>query len=163
MSNGQSIQALMANLQRDDWGGIEKLMGRFAADPQAKERSAQEERAAHERRARYLAALAAVFSTEDGRLVLEELLNGTLRRTTFQTQFGVDPLQAYAHGAFREGQNAVVATILKDLAEVGRDHTPEKELSDERWGEQLAAGTDRIRHRKPSGWRNWRNWRFWRR
>ncbi|WP_054782860.1 hypothetical protein [Pseudovibrio denitrificans] len=152
--NGQSIAELMGNLQGDDWGSVDGLMNKFSADPKAKEKASQENRENQRRRTQYLAALATVFSSEEGQLVLDELLNGTVRRIKFHTQLGIDPWQSHAYGCYREGQNSVVAMILKDLAEVGGGVAPEKE-NDDGWRSRVRAGSEQLR--KPRK----RRWWFW--
>ncbi len=131
--NGQSIEALLSAAKRDDWGGLNELMAQFGADPQKREAQARDKAAQEARRAKYLAALAAVFSTDEGALVLDELCDGTLRRIAFHTQIGIDPRQALLNGAFREGQNSVVAALLKDLAEVLGDAFPPAKETEHGW------------------------------
>lgn len=65
---------------------------------------------------RAAAALARFASSPDGAEAFELLLDGTLRRATFTAQLGLDPMQAYAFGVFREGQNSLMAAILKLVA-----------------------------------------------
>lgn len=154
--SGQSIPEMMEALSGDDWSAVNSLMRQFEVNPEKRARNEAQQREKQAQRDRYLAALATIFASDDGQVVLEELLNGTVRRVTFQTQIGIDPQQAHAYGCFREGQNSVVAAILKDLAEVGGGVAPEKETNDE-WRTRARA---RAGHLGKSGKRRW--WHFWR-
>jgi len=58
------------------------------------------------------------------REALELLLDMTLRRATFTAALGLDPMQAYAYGVFREGQNSLMTVILNMIAK-GRKDRPE--------------------------------------
>lgn len=69
------------------------------------------------------AAAARLFDTADGRAVLEYLCDATLRRPTFIAQIGLDPMKAYGHGVFREGQNSAIYLLLSLIAE-GRGEQP---------------------------------------
>lgn len=60
---------------------------------------------------------ARIFDSEDGAILLEHMVEATFRRIVFFTQLGVDPQQALLQGAFREGMCAIVAEILKLIAE----------------------------------------------
>ncbi len=66
---------------------------------------------------------ARVFDTPEGRVVLEHLCDLTLRRPTFIALVNLPMHQAYGIGCHREGQNAIVHTILKLIAE-GRQEAP---------------------------------------
>lgn len=93
------------------------------ADPRRREMAkmaALEDKAEHERLA---GAVARLLDTDDGRIVIEHMLDVTLRRIAFTVQFGVDPMHSAFFGAFREGQNALVAALLKLYAE-GKDKAP---------------------------------------
>jgi hypothetical protein len=53
--------------------------------------------------------------------LLNFLAETTLHRQTFVTPFiGIDPMQAYCYGVFREGQNSLVFSIFKLIAD-GRE------------------------------------------
>ncbi len=66
------------------------------------------------------ACAAAMAASDDGRVVLEFLLDATLRRPVFLPGLGPEALVYAAH---REGQNAVVWQLLQAIAE-GRGETP---------------------------------------
>ena len=68
-------------------------------------------------------AAARLFDTPDGRAVLEYLCDATLRRPTFIAHLGLEPMKAYGHGVFREGQNSAVYLLLSLIAE-GRGEQP---------------------------------------
>jgi hypothetical protein len=79
---------------------------------------------------RIRALAARKFGDADGEELLEALCDATLRRPTFITQMGVDPMQALMFGAFREGH--------------GRRHLPVARL--DRRGAKRAAATARGSH-----------------
>lgn len=68
-------------------------------------------------------AYARLFATDDGKLVLEHLLDVTLRRATWTAALGLTPDQAYGHGVLREGQNSLAFFILSLIAR-GREEAP---------------------------------------
>ena len=57
------------------------------------------------------------FASPAGAAVLEDLLNRTLRRSTWDATQGMD--QATAAGLFREGQNAIVTDIIGMMKAAG--------------------------------------------
>jgi hypothetical protein len=74
---------------------------------------------------RVAAVLARLYSQDANfREALDFLLDSTLRRATFTAQLGLDPMQAYAFGVFREGQNSFAMALLKLIA-IGRKDKPE--------------------------------------
>ncbi len=84
-------------------------------------------RAALEAQQHIAQAAARLFASDDGRTVLEWLCDVTLRRPVFMTQLGLDPMQAHVHGAFREGQNALVFAIMAAMAEGRQEQPPQRE------------------------------------
>lgn len=82
-----------------------------------------------EEQRRVSAAYARFFMTEDGRTILENLCDVTVRRPTFVSILGVDPLQAYAHGVQREGANALLWFILTHIAAGRSQQMPDREGS----------------------------------
>lgn len=68
-------------------------------------------------------AIARVAGTDDGKVTLEWLLDQTLRRPVHVGGPGVDPMQAYAEGRYREGKNAIVHLLLVAIAR-GRGEQP---------------------------------------
>lgn len=93
-----------------------------AADPA---KGAAERSASSERGERAAAHLARLHAADPGfRDALDFLLDSTLRRATFTAALGIDPMQAYAFGVFREGQNSFAAALLKLIA-IGRKDRPE--------------------------------------
>ncbi len=115
-----SLEAALEDAEaRDGWGWFE-----HHADPAkgAAAKSASSERG--ERAAAHLARLHAFDPAF--RDALDFLLDSTLRRATFTAQLGLDPMQAYAFGVFREGQNSFASALLKLIA-LGRKDKPEPE------------------------------------
>lgn len=72
-------------------------------------------------------ACARVAATPDGQAMLEWLCDATLRRPTFLALVDLDPMRCFAHGVFREGQNAVVFLLLKAIAEGRQEPPPQRE------------------------------------
>lgn len=104
-----SLQALQASAAAGGWDWLEAAEKRiFGKAPAA---------LTAEARQRLAEATARIFNSPDGAILLEAMLDRTLRRIVFVTQLGVDPQQALLHGAFREGQNALAAEILRLKAE----------------------------------------------
>jgi hypothetical protein len=89
-------------------------------------RGAQQKRVETTRGERVALSLARFASSPDGAEALEFLLDATLRRATFTAQLGLDPMQAYSFGVFREGQNALMASILKLIAQGRKDETSQQ-------------------------------------
>jgi hypothetical protein len=68
-----------------------------------------------------IAQIAAALDTvPEFRELMGFLAKNTLHRVVFVAALGVEPMQAYAYGAFREGQNALLFSIFKLIAQ-GRD------------------------------------------
>lgn len=112
-----AAEAMITQTARDGWEFFE-----HANDP-AKGEAAR--RAASEKGARAAAIAAALWNIPEFRELLEFLLDASLRRATFTAQMGLDPMQAYSFGVFREGQNAMIYAILKLIAQ-GRKIEPPK-------------------------------------
>lgn len=66
------------------------------------------------------ACAAQVFATDEGKVVLEFLLDATLRRPLFLPGLGPEGLVYAAH---REGQNSIVWQLVQAIA-IGRRETP---------------------------------------
>lgn len=66
---------------------------------------------------------ASVYATDQGKRLIDHLVEITLARATFTAMLGLPMDAAYGHGTFREGQNAIVFTLLKMIAE-GRKEQP---------------------------------------
>lgn len=113
MSNGQSLSKMIQMAQAQDWSAFDALDPalRSEVDPRV---AAQEEDL---KRQRIAAAAAKIFTSPEGELVLETILDKTLRRSSFFAMLGIDPMQVAMFGAFREGQNALVTEILRLIAE----------------------------------------------
>ena len=62
-------------------------------------------------------AAALYAGSPEFRVVLEWMLDVTLRRAAFVARLGLPMDQAYGFGCFREGQNALAAALLKLIAE----------------------------------------------
>lgn len=58
-------------------------------------------------------AYAHVFSSAEGKMVLEDLLDQTLRRATWDGNRSLE--QAATYGLMREGQNSIVACIMQRM------------------------------------------------
>ncbi len=116
MTPEPSLDAALADAAgREGWAFFE-----HAADP-GKGDAAQ--RAATERGERVAAHLAHLHANDPGFVdALDFLLDATLRRQTFTAALGLDPMQAYAFGVFREGQNSFAFAMLKLIA-MGRRET----------------------------------------
>jgi|GEM_PF-1057278 len=69
------------------------------------------------------AAYARVFTTDDGRAVLEHLADNTVRRPTFQAMPGVPLEQMAILGVQREGCNALFFFMMQMIA-TGRQQSP---------------------------------------
>lgn len=114
MTDPQKIpfEALEAQAAANGWGFFD---GPLAARAEAEKRmrSSRGERA----------ALIAAMLAEAPQFVelMEFLADETLRRVDFVSGLGVDPMQAYAFGVFREGQKAMLLSIFKLIAD-GRGH-----------------------------------------
>ena len=63
---------------------------------------------------------AALDAVPEFRELLDYLAEGTLHRQHFIAPAFIDPMQGYAYGMFREGQNAAIFAIYKLIAQ-GRD------------------------------------------
>lgn len=91
----------------------------FFDGPSAETREA--EARARSAKGQRIAALATAFDdVPEFRELLDFLAEGTLHRVTFLHPLGLDPMQGYAYGQFREGQNASIFAIYKLIAQ-GRD------------------------------------------
>ena len=93
-------------LERFAGGGWETLaqMGADLADP-----SPTKSEQAYERLA---GAAARVAATPDGKILVEWLLDLTLRKTSWHGQLGLDVNKIAAFGLLREGQNSIVALLV---------------------------------------------------
>lgn len=89
-------------------------------DPERMKRAAEHDRGIQ------MAKTAARLATDTGFLeLLEFLMDHSLRRATFTAQLGIDPMQAYAFGVFREGQNSMIYALLKLIANGRNAATPQ--------------------------------------
>jgi hypothetical protein len=127
MSNGQSLNDMMRLASGQDWSMFDAL------DPAVKDgvdpRIAKQEQELE--RQRISSAAARIFSTPEGELVLDAILDKTLRRTCYFAMLGIDPGQVAMFGAFREGQNALVTEILRLIAEGrGEPQPPQRGVQD---------------------------------
>lgn len=85
-------------------------------------------RLAIEQQERIHALAARIFAPgTDGEELLEALCDATLRRPVFVTHLGVDPMQALAAGAHREGQNAAIYLLLAWIAQGRGEPQPQRE------------------------------------
>ena len=116
MTAEPSLEAALDDADaRDGWEWFE-----HHADPNKGE---AKKSAATEKGERAAAALARLHAHDPGfGEALDFLLDSTLRRQTFTAGLGLDPMQAYAFGVFREGQNSFAFAMLKLIA-MGRRET----------------------------------------
>lgn len=95
----------MTDLSQPGWGGLD--LTRSAIEARSKEAARKRLDMAH--------LVDAVFSTQDGQIVLEHLLDLTVRKpmlpATVPAQQPVTSAETVPYVAFREGQNSVVAHI----------------------------------------------------
>jgi len=126
MIGAPSVEDLISSAKNADWSWFEKLEVQFGGG------AAREKQLEVEARRRELAGAAArVYDTPDGQLLIQSFVDATLLRQVFVTQLGVDPMQAYAYGAFREGANAFVTQLLKLIAEGQSEPAPpSREITD---------------------------------
>jgi len=106
-------------------GSADELVRQLFGAPSEEQQKALEEQ--HLADLAVAQAAARVFSTDDGRLVLEHLLDVTLRRPTFIAHANLDPMRAYAHGVMREGQNQIVFVLLQAIARGRQQDLPQRE------------------------------------
>lgn len=110
------LSGLMKAAEAEGWQVIDDLTKPGAAARPASAMPETEKAAAE--------AMARLLATDDGRTVMEWLLDKTLRRASWAYQLGLDPMQIALQGVMREGQNAIVQMML-DAAARGRDQQPE--------------------------------------
>ncbi|MFZ1963450.1 MAG: hypothetical protein WAU78_08270 [Roseiarcus sp.] len=116
--NEPSLDAALEGAEAlEGWGFFEHAQEPRKGDAEAK--------AASERGQRVAANLARLYASDPAfSEALDFLLDSTLRRATFTAALGLDPMQAYAFGVFREGQNSFATALLKLIA-IGRKERPE--------------------------------------
>lgn len=114
------IEKLLRSAGDNGWEFFEGLLGTDAkrATSVSPEQIARAEKLAH--------VWATFYGSEDGRLAIEHLIEITLGRPTFIAQLGLPMDAAYGHGCQREGQNAIVFTVLKMIAEGRKERAPER-------------------------------------
>lgn len=76
-----------------------------------------------EKQKRTAACYARLFASDDGRAVLEDLADNSVRRPTFFAQLGLDAMQMAMLGCQREGSNALFFFIMRMIA-LGRQQMP---------------------------------------
>lgn len=102
--------------------------GLFPEATEEEKKRAQELRAAETAVANAAARLYnGVAEPGDFRALLEHLCDITVRDVTFVALPGVDPMQAYALGAKREGRAEIVFTIMKLIAAGRQEKPPHRE------------------------------------
>lgn len=116
-----SVKGVIDRLQQEGWAGLD--MG-TAAD--------QLRRAGASDRSRFDELAEAVFGSPAGQELLETLLDMTLRRPTMSPIFAsgqpITAEQLMPYTIYREGQNAMVLTLLHALARAGQ-RAPERRRS----------------------------------
>ncbi|SNZ20945.1 hypothetical protein [Cohaesibacter gelatinilyticus] len=125
------IQDLIAGLGTEaHWGNLEGLIDQFS-HPSRKDASAEEQARREAERHKWLANLKSVFETEAGQHVLRQFVQTTLQRPSVtvspETMHSLSSDQVAMISTYREGQNSIIRTILKDLAEAGYDPSNNKE------------------------------------
>ena len=117
---GFDLQDMISRLGGDhSWEALEGLQSMFA-HPERK-KLAEEEKAMKEAAQRSFGQdLVAIFSTGEGKRVLEELVSGTIARAPVNLGVaGLGSDQVGVMAAYREGQNSIIHAILTDLAKAG--------------------------------------------
>ncbi len=114
--SGASKEDLIRAAAGADWGWFQDIERKAAARGP--------NQGTIEARQRLAQATARLFASADGEILLEAMLDQTLRRIVFHTQLGIAPDQAVLNGAFREGQNALMVEILRLIAEGGGAPAP---------------------------------------
>lgn len=115
-----TIEDALKTASSEDWSFMDELEKRFGITPQARTARKRDE----DRRKALASAAAKIFATKEGEMVLEWMLDQTFRRFTFAVMQHPDPGQAAFYGAFREGQNAMVLTVLQMIAQGRGDPLP---------------------------------------
>ncbi len=114
MTPAITLSQLKAAAEREGWDFIDDLtkadLGPKAEADDADLRACQ--------------AMSRMLDSDDGKTVMEWLLDKTLRRASWAYQLGMDPMQVAMQGVMREGQNAVVYMMLQAAAR-GREQQPE--------------------------------------
>ena len=119
MSLEPSLSAALAHAEKlDGWNFFE-----HAAEPKT---GASLASVSKQRADDAACALARFAASADGELALEMLLDVTLRRPSFVALLGLPMEQAYGYGVFREGQNSLMAMILKMIAAGRKEQTPQE-------------------------------------
>lgn len=118
-----TVDNMIRQAADNGWDFFEQLLG----GPEGRASSLSPEQLA---RAQQLSADAAsVYATESGRRLIDHLVEITLNRATFTAMLGLPVDRAYGHGVFREGQNAIVFTLLKMIAEGRKETAPTERTS----------------------------------
>lgn len=130
---GMEIQKLIAGLGTEaHWGNLTNLMDQFG-HPSRKAASEEDKARREAERHRWLIDLKEIFETDAGERVLEQIVQTTLQRPTLtvtpDTIHALSSDQVAMISTYREGQNSIIRTILKDLAEAGYDPSNKKEKS----------------------------------
>ena len=117
---GMQIQDMISNLSGDNsWEALDGLMGTFG-HPERKKLAQADQAQKDADLAGFRRDLLTIFSTLEGRRVLDRLTAGTLGRAP--VNFGAIGLAADQVGimaAYRDGQNTVIHALLTDLAKAG--------------------------------------------
>lgn len=122
----------------------------------------------NEARERVGEAAAALYAgSPEFRIVLEWLLDQTLRRATWSPQLGISMDQICGHGCFREGQNAIAEALLKAIAAGLKMKPPQNEVNhgarNQRQPTARQGGAQdqrQARRRRPQGRRQGRHGRL---
>lgn len=111
LDTGPSLDSLLSQARGLGWDFFDGPRG--APDARADQETAKTERVA------LLAA--ALYDVPEFRELLDFLADMSLRRLKrLPPLVGVDPIQNYCYGVFRDGQDAMVTAIFKLIAQ-GRD------------------------------------------
>lgn len=104
-----------------------------------------------ERAVALAADAATVYATPSGERLINHLIEITLLRQTHVAMLGLEMEKAYGHGCHREGQNSIVFTLCKMIAE-GRKEPPPQErtahVDPTETAAAFAAASRRRRRRK---------------
>jgi hypothetical protein len=110
----------LASLAAQAAGDVERLVSELFPQPAEAREALEQMRLAS---LAEMQAISRVASSDDGKVMLEWLLDQTLRRPVYIGRLGFDAMQAFGEGRFREGKNAIVHQLLVAIA-IGRGEQP---------------------------------------
>ncbi len=109
--NGHDVEEILkGDFTANGWDGLDSPGG---VDEETKKKMQQEQEEIQQ-------AYRAVFDTEPGKKVLEDLLNRTLRKTAW------NPQKDEKFGYYREGQNTLMVHIIQQINNALNQETSER-------------------------------------